>query len=293
MKIVDAHHHIWRRADLPWLLGPTVPRIFGDYGPIKRDYLIDEFRADVAGSGVEKSVYVQANWAPNWFADEVAWVSRVAEATGWPHAITGFADMTQADARRDLDRLSAYPLLRGIRHQMHWHEEPLYRFAADPETVGSDRVIANVGRLGEYGLVFELQIFAGQAPAALRLVEACPDVTFVLQHAGMPVDLTEEGKARWREAMGRLAAHPNVRCKVSGFGTFLRRNDPAHVAWALQEAVALFGAERCLFGSNFPIEKLWTDYKSLTKAFLSAASGLTEKQRKCIFRTTAEEVYRI
>jgi predicted TIM-barrel fold metal-dependent hydrolase len=66
MNIVDAHHHIWRQTDLPWLLGPSQPRIFGEYDAIKRDYPIAEYLDDIAGSNVEKSVYVQANWAPNW-----------------------------------------------------------------------------------------------------------------------------------------------------------------------------------------------------------------------------------
>ena len=200
MTIIDAHHHIWRRADLPWLLGPTQPHIFGPYDGIKRDYLIGEFLDDIAKSGVTKSVYVQANWAPNWFADEAAWVARVNAETGWPHAISAFCNMMQEDARRDLDKLAEEPLVRGIRHQMHHHHNPLYRFAPDAETVGSDAVIANVARLADYGFIFELQIFAGQVDAALRLVEAAPDVTFVLQHAMMPEDHSEAGLATWRAA---------------------------------------------------------------------------------------------
>ncbi len=84
--IIDAHHHVWRRKDLPWLIGPMLPRIFGPYEAIKRDYPMSEYVAEVADWGVVKSVYVQANWAPNWFEDEVAWVSRVAAETGWPTA---------------------------------------------------------------------------------------------------------------------------------------------------------------------------------------------------------------
>ena len=80
--IVDAHHHIWRRADLPWLAGPMQPRIFGPYEAIRRDYPIDEYLADLAGCGVTQSVYVQANWAPERFEDEVAWVQRTADESG-------------------------------------------------------------------------------------------------------------------------------------------------------------------------------------------------------------------
>lgn len=293
MTIIDAHHHIWRRSDLPWLLGPTQPRIFGAYDAIKRDYLIDEFRADIAGSGVTKSVYVQANWAANWFAEEAAWVARVHAETGWPHAISAFCDMTQPDARRDLDKLAEEPLVRGIRHQMHHHHNPLYRFAPDAETVGSDAVIANVARLADYGFIFELQIFAGQVDAALRLVEAAPDVTFVLQHAMMPEDLSEAGLATWRAAMERIAAQPNVMCKLSGLGTFLHENDPAHIASVVDVSLDLFGADRCLYGSNFPIEKLWTGYGALIDAMKKALAGRTGEERRAVFHDVAARVYRL
>ncbi len=293
MTIIDAHHHIWRRADLPWLLGPTQPRIFGPYDAIKRDYLIDEYRADIAGSGVTKSVYVQANWAANWFAEEAAWVARVHAETGWPHAISAFCNMLQDDARRDLDKLAEEPLVRGIRHQMHHHHNPLYRFAPDAQAVGSDQVIENVARLADYDFIFELQIFAGQIDAALALVEACPRVTFVLQHAMMAEDLSETGRQEWRDAMARLAAQPNVVCKLSGLGTFLHANDPDHIAAIVGVALELFGAQRCLYGSNFPIEKLWTDYASLIGATTAALAKLSKAKRQAVLHDVAARVYRL
>lgn len=293
MTIIDAHHHIWRRADLPWLLGPTQPRIFGPYDGIKRDYLIGEFLDDIAKSGVTKSVYVQANWAPNWFADEAAWVARVNAETGWPHAISAFCNMMQEDARRDLDKLADQPLVRGIRHQMHHHHNPLYRFAPDAEAVGSDAVIANVARLADYGFLFELQIFAGQIEAAMRLVEACPDVTFVVQHSMMPEDLSDTGREAWRAAMERLAAAPNAYSKLSGLGTFLHANDPQHIATIVTETLAIFGPERCLYGSNFPIEKLWTDYGSLIKAVKAAIADRPKKDQRLILHDVAARLYRI
>lgn len=130
MAIVDAHHHIWRQEDLPWLMGPMQPRIFGPYEPIRRDYLIDEYRTDLAGQDVVKSVYVQANWTPDRFVDEAAWVQQVADDTGWPHGIVAYADFTVEDVRPQLDRLKAIPLVRGIRQQLHWHDNEMYRFAS-------------------------------------------------------------------------------------------------------------------------------------------------------------------
>jgi predicted TIM-barrel fold metal-dependent hydrolase len=293
--MIDAHHHIWRQADLPWLLGPEVPRIFGPYGAIKRDYLIDEFKASLAGTGIEKSVYVQANWAPNWAADEAAWVQSVSdnEGQGWPHAIVAYADFTVDDVRPQLDRLLRYPLMRGIRQQLHWHANPMYRFAPHAGLPADPKVRRNINHLATYGWNFELQVFEQQMEDAAGLADACPEVTFVLQHSGMLVDTSPEGRRKWEAGMKRLAKCDNVCSKVSGFGTFIHRNDPEFIADMVQTTVGLFGAKRCMFGSNFPIEAIWTDYGQLFDAFQKAASTLPARQQKAIFHDTAARVYRL
>jgi predicted TIM-barrel fold metal-dependent hydrolase len=293
MNIVDAHHHVWRRADMPWLSGPMVPRIFGPYGPIRRDYLVDEFLEDLAGSGVAKSVYVQANWPKDRFEDEVAWVQGVADKHGWPHAIVGYADVTVADVRPQLDRLTRYPLMRGVRMQLHWHQNEAYRFASGPELATDPTVQRNVARLADYGWSFDLQVFAPQMSGAAQLAAACPKVTFVLQHAGMLEDLSEPGWAEWRSGMRLLAAQPNVVSKTSALGTFIHRNDPAHIAAVTRETVALFGAERTMFGSNFPIEKLWTTYPELIAAHRAAAAQLPAADQRKLLHDTAMRVYRL
>ncbi|MGI9366460.1 MAG: amidohydrolase family protein [Rhizobiaceae bacterium] len=293
--MIDAHHHIWRQSDLPWLLGPEQPRIFGPYTAIKRDYLIGEFKSDLAGSGIEKSVYVQANWAPNWAADEAAWVQSVSEneGEGWPHAIVGYADFTVEDVRPQLDKLSGYSLVRGIRQQLHWHPEPLYRFAPHGGLPADPTVRRNVAHLADYGWSFDLQVFEQQMADAAGLAEACPDVTFILQHAGMFVDRTKSGRRNWQRGMERLANCDNICSKLSAFGTFIHKNDPKFIADMVQTTVGLFGAERCMYGSNFPIEKIWTSYDKLFAAFTKAASKLTKKQQRAIFNDTAERVYRL
>ncbi len=293
MNIVDAHHHIWRQRDLDWLSGPVQPRIFGPYEPIRRDYPITEYLKDIAGTGVTASVYVQANWPVEKFEDEVAWVQSVADETGWPQGIVGYCDMTAEDVRPALDRLTTYPAMRGIRQQFHWHENPAYRFAASPDLARDPTVQRNVARLADYGWSFDLQVFAPQMKGATELAAACPEVTFVLQHAGMLEDLSESGRDAWREGMRALARQPNVVSKLSAFGTFIHRNDPEHIAWMVRETVAIFGAERCLFGSNFPIEKLWTSYRDLIGAFLKAAEGFGEAERQALFAGTARRVYRL
>lgn len=291
--MIDAHHHIWRQKDLPWLLGPEQPRIFGPYAAIKRDYLIDEYRQDIAETGIMKSVYVQANWAPNWFEDEVAWVQRVSDESGWEMGIVGYADFLHGDARPQLDKLKKYGRMRGIRQQLHWHENPLYRFASVPNHAADPTVQRNICHLADYGWSFDLQVFTGQMASAAELAESCPHVTFILQHAGMLEDTSDAGWAAWREGMTRLAGHRNVCSKLSAFGTFIHKNDPAFTKKMIKETVAIFGADRCLYGSNFPIEKLWTSYADLFAAFRDGAAGLSDDEQQAIFEGTAARVYRL
>ena len=288
--LVDSHFHIWQQADLPWLLGPMQPRIFGPYEPIRRDYAIAEYLGDCRPEGVTEAVYVQANWATDRYLDEVAYVSQASDETGFPIAIVAYAGMLADDARPQLDVLARNQRVRGVRMQLHWHENPLYRFASGPDLARDPRLRANVARLADYGFSFDLQVFAGQMAGAAELAAACQGVTFVLQHAGMLEDLSPEGVAAWRDGMRRLAACPNIVSKLSGLGTFQRRNDPEQIAAIIGETLDLFGAERCLFGSNFPIEKLWTSYAELIAAHRAA---VPEAAHAAVFNATARRVYRL
>jgi predicted TIM-barrel fold metal-dependent hydrolase len=118
-------------------------------------------------------------------------------------------------------------------------------------------------------------------------------MTFILQHAGMLEDLSEIGRSQWRSGMDKLAARPNVHCKLSGLGSFLHRNDAAHIADIVRFAMALFGPDRCLFGSNFPIEKLWTGYTELVQSFDDAVAGFGPQAAAAVFWDTAAKVYRL
>jgi predicted TIM-barrel fold metal-dependent hydrolase len=291
--IVDAHHHIWRRADQPWLHGPTVPRIFGNYDAIKRDYPVEEFQQDLAGTGVVKSVYVQTNWAKERAVEEVEWVQANADRAGWPHAIVSFLDLQSEDAPKVLDAQRKFPLLRGVRQQLHWHENTQYRFAPTPDQFNTAMFRKNFPLLEEHGLLFEWQVFTSQMAASAEFVRSFPGTTFVLEHAGMPEDRSPEGRKAWREGMKRLADLPNMHTKVSGLGTFIHRNDPAHIAEIVGETLELFGPRRCVWGSNFPIEKLWTDYASIVAAIRAALADRPADQRRAVLHDTAVRLYRL
>ena len=290
--IIDSHFHIWHRDELPWLRGPMVPRIFGPYEPIRRDYPIEEFLKDQKDSGVEKAVYVQTNWARERFEDEVAWVQATADETGWPHAIVGYADMTVDDVRPQLDRLKAYPLMRGVRMQLHWHETPDYRFAPAADQVVDPKVRANISRLNEYGFSFDLQLFPGQMADGARLVEESPETQFILTHTGMLTDMSSATVDAWESGLTTLAAQPNLNAKLSGLGTFFHRNDPELIFFVVRKAVEILGSGRLMYGSNFPIEKLWTNHLTMTNTYRAAAAALPTNEQADIFWKTSEHIYR-
>ena len=290
---IDGHHHIWRLNDLTWLSGPQVPRIFGPYESIRRDYPIAEFRADAESCGVVKSVYVQTNWPVGQSYDEAKWVQSVADATGWPHANVAHADLADPECGALITRLAQLPATRGIRQQLHWHENPQYRFAPRPDVMNDPDWRRGLAHLAQHGLLFEIQLFASQMANGAALARAFPDVTFVLEHAGMLEDMSPGGWARWREGMQALAAEPNVNVKLSGLGTFVHACRDDVMGPIVKETAAIFGAERCLFGSNFPIEKLWTDYRTLYTKFRAAIAHLSEAEQTAILYGTAARLYRI
>ena len=291
--IIDAHHHIWRQADLMWLQGPQQPRIFGEYGALQRDYSIDEFLQDVRGSNVVKSVYVQANWPAERSVDEVAWVQSVADRHGFPHGIVGYADLGASDVAATLDNMLQHKNLRGIRQQIHWHEKTLYRFATRPDLMNDPGWRRGLKEIEKRGLLFELQVFASQMGDSTRLAREFPGLTFVLLHAGMFEDRSANGIAAWRKGMRLLAACPNVVTKFSGLGTFERQCSVDLWRQPVEETLALFGPARCMFGSNFPIEKLWTPYGPIIATMQALLAGVSPSDRQAIFHDTAARVYRL
>jgi predicted TIM-barrel fold metal-dependent hydrolase len=291
--IVDAHHHIWRLDAVPWLAGPPQPRIFGEYAALRRDYLIDEYLAEALPQGVTQSVYVQINVAPGEEEAEIAWVQSVADAHGFPQAIVGYADLASSGLRSTLDREEMHPNLRAIRQQLHWHANPMYRFAARPDLMNDPAWRAGLSVLEDRGLVFELQVFPSQMEDAARLAREFRNVSFVLLHAGMLEDRSPAGWTLWREGMTKLAACSNVATKLSGLGTFVRVCSVELWEPVIRESLDMFGAERCMFGSNYPIEKLWTSYERIVAVMQACCTPLSSAERSLVFGGTARRIYHL
>ncbi|MGO9658888.1 MAG: amidohydrolase family protein [Acidimicrobiales bacterium] len=290
--IVDCHHHIWRMADMPWLQGPMVPRIFGPYEAVRRDYLVDEYVRDVSAQGVKAAVYVQPNWALERVVDEVRWVQSVHVANGWPQAIVGSADLFGPGAGEVFrQQKDISPLMRGTRLQLHWHDDERFRFASGPARMHDPVFRDNIALLADLGWLFELQVFPAQMADAARLVKDFPRTTFVLVHAGMLESAEERHVLPWRAGLALLAPLPNVMVKLSGIGTFVHRVDEELIRLVTTTAVDMFGPGRCMFGSNFPIESIWSDFHTFMQTWLRVAADLPLEARRDVLGRTARRVY--
>lgn len=290
--VVDAHLHVWRLADLPWLQGPMVPRIFGAYAAIRRDYPITEYLDDARPAGIGAAVYVQPNWPLERSVEEVRWVQSVHERSGWPQAVIGSAAMFDPGARTVFERQrDISPLMRGTRLQLHWHTDERFRFASAPDRMNDPVFQENLAVLEELGWLFELQVFPGQMAHAAALVERFPNTTFVLIHAGMLESTDPAHTEPWRAGLGLLAEHPNVVVKLSGQGTFVHRVDEPLIRLVTATTLELFGSARCMFGSNFPIESIWTDFPTLFDTWLRVLADLDRDARRDVLGATARRVY--
>src|SRR5258707_6857270 len=219
MEIVDAHHHIWQMKNLPWLVGEPVPRIFGEYDSIRRDYPIEEYLADIRKCGVSKTVYVQVNWIPDQELDETRWVQGVANKFGYPNAIVGFADLAKSDVEQTLAAHLESPLFRGVRQQLHWHTNAQYRFASRPDLMNDSQWRRGFALLEKLGLIFELQVFASQMADGAILAADFPETTIVLEHCGMLEDRSEACWNEWSTGMQLLAKKHNDNSKISDLVT--------------------------------------------------------------------------
>jgi len=291
-KVIDSHHHIWRKDDLPWLLEGK-PRIFGDCTALKRDYAVEEFKQDIASCNVVKSVYLQANWAYDRSVEEARWVDDVAQQHGLPSAIVANADLRSPDVERLLDEYVKIPRVRGIRQHLHWHKNPKFSYIDAPDVYDHEDWRRGMRHVADRRLSFDLQIFPSQMKGAAGMLHDFPDATFILNHAGMLDARDDESIAVWKSGMETLSGCPNLYVKFTGLGTFDHRSSPDLMKPMIPVSLELFGAARCMYGSNYPIEKLWTDYATYFANVKAAIGSVSSEDEHEIFYGTANRAYRL
>ena len=293
--IIDSHHHLWHWQKYPWLAAPMTPKMYGDdYSGLRQDYLVEDLLDDFGDNNVVKSVHVQANYDPAKPVEETAWLQQVADRAGYPHAIVGHAIMTDPDVEQILAGHTAYANTRGVRHQLHfWEGDPLRCRTDCADLCLTDEFQRGIALLKKYRLSFEVQGFSHQFVHFAELARNHPETDFCLVHGGM---LTADDAATveaWKEGLEHLVPLSNMWIKCSGLNFFTATCDVEHMTIVLDHVIDRFGAERCFYGSNFPLEKLWAAYDDLVGACKQILADRPAADQRKFFHDTAERFYRI
>jgi predicted TIM-barrel fold metal-dependent hydrolase len=286
--IVDAHHHLWdlHRNRYPWLQSEPDPEaLIGDYATLRRNYLVTDFAADCESAGVARSVHVEAAYDPDDPVGETRWLQGVADQQGYPHGIVAAARLQDPDVDDVLEGHLAFANMRGIRQMLDRGEGLSLLERSDWER--------GLARLPAYGLSFDLQINPDQLAAAAGPARRHSNLVFVLNHCGMPQGRTPEAFEQWRIGLRRLAEQPNVVAKVSGLGMFDHAWSVESIRPYVEEMIAVFGVDRCMFGSNFPVDKLYGSYSTLVAAYRQVVGGLSPHEQRAFFSENAVAVYRL
>ena len=291
--VIDTHHHIWLRKDVGWLADPPIPRMFGDYFGIRRDYPVEEWVNDIVPQGVTKSVHVTAMWGPGRALDETRWLQAVADKHGFPHGIVCNADLADRDAETALTAQKQFPNLRGVRQMLYWDSDPVRQGASRPDYCNDPDFCRGFALLEKHNLHFELQVYAGQAKYAVDLIKAFPNVRMILVHAGMLTDRAPAMIEQWRGALTAMAAFPNVHVKISGLGMYSGGITYAQARQVIRDSIQIFGAGRTIYGSNFPLEKLHASYADFLAVYRKVLSEYTEAEQRAVLHDNAVKFYRV
>jgi L-fuconolactonase len=273
--MIDAHQHFWdpRVRAYPWM-DESVAAIDRPIGPA-------DLREAIAGTPVAGSVVVQA-------LHDLGESFELLEITTREDVVLGavvWVDLAAPDVADRLAELREHPgQLSGIRHQVH--DEP------DADWLRRPEVIRGLKAVQDAGLAFDLLIRRRESAAAIALAEELPGLTLVLDHAGKPAIASGEWDD-WRQWFGRLAALPNVSCKLSGLVT-----EASWTGWREQglerygqHVLDAFGAERTLFGSDWPVSLLAARYDEVVDLAWRSASSLSDAERTAVFAGNARRIY--
>ncbi len=275
--IVDAHHHFWDpgAADYPWLTE--------ELAVIRRPFEPDDLAPELAATGVRATVLVQTRSSQ----DETAGFLALAAATPFIRGVVGWVDLTDPSVADTIDTLRAGTggdHLVGIRHQAH--DEP------DADWLLRDDVVRGVRAVGAAGLVYDLLIRSRELPAALELARRLPDARFVIDHLAKP-PIATGALEPWRTGIAGFAPLEHVACKVSGLVTEADWSSwtAADLQPIVDHAIEVFGPERLLFGSDWPVCLLAATYAQVVGTAGRLLEGLSDGELGAVMGANATRIY--
>ena len=279
-RIIDAHQHYWDPAtgDYPWLAGA--------FAPIARAFGPADLQPELDREGIDATVLVQTwnNLGETW--DYIGLAARTPSIAG----VVGWVDLTDPAVRPTLAALKTSPngkWLVGIRHLVQ--DEP------DPEWLLRDDVRRGLAVLAEFDLVYDLVIKPPQLPAAVRTVRDFPQLRFVVDHIAKP-EIAKGGTPSWAGLMRQFGSHrAHVWCKLSGMITEADWGlwTPDTLKPYVAEVLDIFGPDRCMYGSDWPVCLVAGRYAQVIDALRTCLADRSEDDRAQIFGRSAAEAYRL
>lgn len=281
------HCHDLTHATLrwAWLEGdgdPDETAQLGDYGAVRSQrYTPADFLAETRMQGVTKVVHVQAAIGSPDPVHETAWLQGFADRLGAPHGIVGQVDLARPDAAAVLERHAAFANFRGVRdlREDRYLEDPAWE--------------RGFALLAERGLVCCAAPAIGQLGLARRIAQRHPGVTLCIDHAGFPQQRTREYFERWRAAILDVAQAPNVVVKISGLGQGDHRWTVDSLRPWVLACIEAFGPDRAFFGTNWPVDRLYSSYGDVLDAYAEIVADLGAAEQRALFAGNAERIFRL
>ena len=295
--VVDAHHHLWNLAggSYPWLQHAYRGDTFmGDYSRLCQSYQADDYRADTAGVCIAATVHVEAERARDEALAESQWLNQVArENTGIASAIVPWVDLWADDVAERIDaHVLANGRVRGIRCKPRVAPGPTEPCPAGPGCLDDPHLSAGLAALLTKDLAWDLRVPWWHLMEAAERLTDFPQLTVVLNHAGLPWDRSESGMRNWRRGMAVLARLPRVFVKLSELSAPGIGWDESGVRRVVETTLDLFGPGRCMFATNLPVAKLTVDVPTMVRVIAEAVAPLGEVAMRAVFMTTASTAYR-
>lgn len=288
--LIDTHVHFWDLAATdrryPWLAAGVAHPVLGDIEAIKCPrYDLAAFWAEARFSGVTSVVHVEADARSEDPVAETRWLEASRQANGEPSAMVVRARLASPDLEATLEEQCRYPGVRGIR------DFDLMAGLADPTRRA--QVEAGLDLLQQRRLVCDVDC-AWEAMETLReAAESRPGLVMVLEHFGYPRARDRAYFEQWRAAVRSLAVAPGVRCKISGMGMTDRRWTVESLRPWVETCLESFGPARCVFGSNWPVDRIGASYDAYVDAFLKLVDSLSASEREAVCRGNAIGIYRL
>ncbi|WEK51856.1 MAG: amidohydrolase family protein [Candidatus Kaistia colombiensis] len=290
--IIDAHHHLWdlRLGKHGWLEGGHAD---DELAPLRRNHLAADYEALALPENIVASVHIEANWDPVDPAGESRWLDTLERSPGIAARYVAHAALLEPGAEAVLEQHAANGRVVGIREILSWHPDSAKRRMPDNERMDDPRWRANFARFRQHGFSFDLLITPHQFESTRRLVADFPDIAFILNHCGSPIDRDAESMRRWREGLGELAAAPNVAIKISDPVAY----DPQWSRESLTEVVLAcidaFGPQRSMFATDYPVADLRIGFAEWIDVFKDATGGFSEAEQSALFEGNARCWYRM